>query len=643
MSEVATFLKSLKKIKPQTVGELEYQIDKNLVRTHPGLMDSSALWYGGKMTTYLNEVTKNDTSQYAIAMMDPDELSKTIGRANMDDPGVRDRVLDLYNRAASGSEGLRSVVKLDGLVNEKGFIDVTRITPGSQETAEALRLLDRDRPVGAAPHRIPVLVHASGANWAADPAPRLRYNGQTSGTLSMPKWDARRPAPITKTVADGTSPSFYKDQPRNRDQALAKLNVFYDPQASMVHGDATSKIDSFDPIAAFPTRVQNPTVRYTAESVKRAAEFRDARRRQVEALLNPLVDQYGPEELKRLAGKNNIFTMKLLGAKGPDADLPMVFVRTERFGTEPLQKGSFSPALTASRETGMHAGEPNSARAFQGNPSFHDYNVALREMKDAPAGSERFRTAQRAIDIFESKKASLRSMLATMVPDLDKRGSDLYDAVKEAEDQYVKTLKPGERTDITVANSRGRELLQAALKKRMPDANPEKLERVARSLSDYVGLTRDKGTTTKPFIPKDIQRPLFLIDTGDFRPNIVLQQLVKMPEFEKPARQMLLKEHLLDNVALSKQITDMLDARGYDSIVYLNSTAEGSTLNKYADMDLEDPRAPTGYTPSIAIWREDKMVPIESLPNRGNPQLKKALALLVAGEATKDNKDGSSN
>jgi len=649
MAEFATLIKALSKVKPEQAAELEYQVDKNLLRTHPGLSESHALWYGGKMNSYLNEVTKNDTSQYAIAMMDPDELSKMIGRANLEDPATKDRVLDLYNRATSSADGMRSIVKLDGLVNEKGFIDVTRITPGSQETVEALRLIDRDRPPDVPAARIPVLVHASGAKWASDPAPRLRYNGQTSGTLSMPKWDARRPPPITQTVADAKNPTFYRDQPRDPEAVRAKLGAIYDPQAALEQGHVIKFLQSGSPLDEYMVRMREKGAgNIPAREVAEAKDYTRVRRERMREILDPVINQYGRDYVRSLVGKDNPLTMRLLGESGADADDPIVLMRTERFSTKPFKEGEFSPALSSPRETGMHAGEPITTRAFQGNSWYHDNQVAEGILKTADPKSKRYQDAQRVADLYQAKRQTLIDDLATHVRTkvpANKILPLLFDSVKEAKENLQAALKPGQR-DSLVINNQGMEMLRQSLTNRLESygVQPAAIQNVAQQLTTWIGLTEGTGTKSKPFMLKNVKRPLFLVDTGNFAPSNVLRQLRAMPEFEQRAQALLAKEGSIGDEVMSKEIHKLIESRGYDSAVYLNAPSEGA-VNRYANLAHEG-QQPEGFSPSFMIWKEDQIVPLDSpklFPGRGDNDLKKALALLVTGGATKEKKDESTD
>lgn len=646
MAELATLLKSLRKVRPEVAAEMEYQVDKNLVRSHPGFMDSSGLWYGGKMTTYLNEVTKNDSSQYAIAMMDPDELSKMIGRANMDDPGVRDRVLDLYNRATSGQEGLRSIVKLDGLVNEKGFIDVTRITPGSQETMEALRLLDRDRLPDMPPARIPVLVHASGASWATDPAPRLRYNGQTTGTLSMPKWDARRPPPITKTVADAMSPTFYTDQPKTRDAVQAKLAVLFDPVANAPHAQALMRADNSE--FAFDVYKSNIQKQKAAPShaISELKAYQAGLRSQVSELLDPIIKRYGRDYVRKLAGKDTL-TMKLLGATGEGADDPIVFTRTERYSTVPAKPGEFSTALTSPRETAMHAGLPNTVKSFQGNGLLHDYRLAERELPNLQKGSAQYKQAHYAIRAYEEHKGRLHQALLGVFPEAQKQNVQLalFEAAKEAKANWLETRKPGQRADFYTASD-ALAFLTEAITKRVPtaNANGKDINTIARSLKEALAVADDRGTTTKKFMLRNIKSPMFLIDTGGWGPDTTLNQLKNIPGFEKQAVRLL--DSNMGIMEKSAEVQKLLESKGYDSVFYLNNSSEGTTLNKFASTP-DGGSSPTGFSPSFMIWKEDQIVRLDDeklFPVNRDDSLNKALAgLLIAPAATKEKKDGSTD
>lgn len=647
MGEWSTILKSLKRVSPETHAALEYTTDKNLLRSHPGLADSNIAWYGGKMTSYLNEVTKNDTSQYAIAMIDPEELAGIVGRADMEDPSVRDRVLSLYNRANQTENGLSSIVKLDGIVNEKGFVDVTRITPGSVETAEALRLLDQGRPPDVPAAKIPVLVQANGAKWGQDPAPRLRYNGKTSGTLSMPKWDATRPPPITKTVADARSPTFYLDQPKTANDVKAKLSAIYDPAGALTQGDVLKRLQSVAPIQEYGLRVRNqPPI--PMQYVKEAEQYTRIRRERMQEFLNPLIEQYGREHVRRLAGPDNMLTMKLMGATGEEADDPIVLMRTERYGMTPFRKGEFSPSLSNPRETGMHVGEPTTARAFQGNSLYHDGELAKKILKTAKPGTQEHNEATFAMTRYNEKIESLKSNLSTYGAKVPKGKLEdlLFSAVREAKDKLIQDAKPGTRTSLAI-NRQGQELLMGALQERLSQygVEPASIKQLAINLAEYVGITEGTGTTSKAFILRNVRRPLFLVDTGNFAPSNVLRQLAAMPEFADQAKQMLAKEHLLDDEAMSHQIQQLMERRGYDSAVYLNASSEGS-VKRFAQEGIEKSK-PEGYSPSFMIWKEDQIVPLDdpkAFPSRGELQLKKALALLVtSGAATKDKDNGSTN
>lgn len=653
MSELAAVLKSLRKVDPGVAAELEYSVDKNLLRNHPGLFNSSVMWYGGKMNNYLNEVTKNDASQYAIAVMDPDELAKVVGRANMEDPAVRDRVLDLYNRATSSPDGLRSIVKLDGLVNEKGYIDVTKITPGSQETAEALRLLDRDRLPDMPPAKVPVLVQASGAKWATDPAPRLRYNGQTSGTLDMPRWTNRRPPPLTKAVADATSPSFYKDQPQNPFDVASKVATFYDPHATLAHGQAVKQAQSSGALEQYAFNISNtkPIPKY---QVDEATTFRNARRDRMMEILDPIVEEYGHDFIKSLVGKDNIFKMKLMGATGPDAELPIVWTRSDKYGVVPVKEGEFSISITRPRETGMHAGEPVTMKSFQGNNFYHDYQLGLSEMKKYPKDSPAYKQAERAVSLFEQRRKTFTNNLDMTIKKAFPEGISkqnieaiLFDSMIEAKDKFLASRRPGDKTSIFTATD-GHDFIKKALKSRLPGEHTDaQLDFIAADLRELTGLADNRGGTTRPFMLKNVKRPIFLVDVGGFEPSIVLKQLMDMPEFGDDARRILNSTDPFDTEASSLKVQKLLESRGYDAAIYLNTTAEGSDLTRYANPMLRNPAAPQGYSPSIFIWKQDQIVPLDDpkmFPGKGNNTLKKALsALLVAPAGTKDKEDGSSN
>ncbi len=159
---------------------------------------------------------------------------------------------------------------------------------------------------------------------------------------------------------------------------------------------------------------------------------------------------------------------------------------------------------------------------------------------------------------------------------------------------------------------------------------------MTRALSDLAGLSDSGGTTTRPFILKNAKRPLFLVVVGGFEPGNVLGQLARMPEFEDKAKVLIQQLYGAQNKGMDKKIQALMESRGYDHVVYLNSTAEGSELSRYADLGQHPIKRPTGYSPSVMVWREDQIVPLDELPGSGDKQLKKALAFIVAGAGGDD-------
>ncbi len=223
-------------------------------------------------------------------------------------------------------------------------------------------------------------------------------------------------------------------------------------------------------------------------------------------------------------------------------------------------------------------------------------------------------------------------------------------AVDDAKQEWLATRKPGQRNDFFGASD-SQPYLVKAINARLPGAQGagKDLDAIASSVMRVAEATSDRGGRTKPFILKNVKRPLFLVDVGGFSPDTVLQQLRQMPEFGDKARVLLDGIDRLPMDQQAKAVQKLIESRGYDSAVYLNTTSEGSSASRYANPGLENVGSPQGYSPSFMIWREDQIVNLDDpklFPKGGASQLKKALAGLIAlpaAEATKDKDNGSTD